>query len=214
MRKPRQRRSKRHQFFSLYSCKIHFALNFSNIEVYINNQQIYNSNGLHAQKSYISNNFKEAISENKRVFHCNWYDYGEISDEIMEASLSENFFTKRMKMLDRHDSFRYGELGVNFFSTSEMLHPNMKIRLRLIRTRPIYFLISLGVVDCSLYTRRTALKEDYHKKGMDMLAYTPVEFIYTETLTKTFIVPARQNRFIQENSSNKQTSSSLAFCSN
>ena len=39
----------------------------SNIEVYINNQQIYNSNGLYAQKSYISNNFKGAISEYKIV---------------------------------------------------------------------------------------------------------------------------------------------------
>ena len=30
---------------------------FSNVEVYINNQQMYNSNGLYAHKSYISNNF-------------------------------------------------------------------------------------------------------------------------------------------------------------
>ena len=36
---------------------------FSNVEVYINNQQIYNSNGLYAQISYISNIFKGAISE-------------------------------------------------------------------------------------------------------------------------------------------------------
>ena len=39
---------------------------FSNVEVYINNQQIYNSNGLYAHKSYISNNFKTAISDYKR----------------------------------------------------------------------------------------------------------------------------------------------------
>ena len=31
---------------------------FSNVEVYINNRQIYNSNGLYAHNSYISNNFK------------------------------------------------------------------------------------------------------------------------------------------------------------
>ena len=31
---------------------------FSNVEVYINNQQVNNSNGLHAHKSYLSNNFK------------------------------------------------------------------------------------------------------------------------------------------------------------
>ena len=36
---------------------------FSNVEVYITNQQIYNSNGPYAHKSYISNNFKTAISE-------------------------------------------------------------------------------------------------------------------------------------------------------
>ena len=34
---------------------------------------------------------------------------------------------------------------------------------------------------------------------MDMLAYTPVEFNYLETLAQTFIIPARQNQFIQEN---------------
>ena len=59
--------------------------------------------------------------------------------------------------------------------------------------------VSLGIVDCSLYTRRIALKDDYHKKRMDMLAYAPVEYNYLETLAKTFIIPARQNQFIQEN---------------
>ena len=34
---------------------------------------------------------------------------------------------------------------------------------------------------------------------MDMHAYTPVEFNYLETLAKTFIIPARQNQFNQEN---------------
>ena len=45
----------------------------SNLEVYINNQQIYNSHGLYAHKSYISNNFKAAISEHKGVLHFEGY---------------------------------------------------------------------------------------------------------------------------------------------
>ena len=75
----------------------------------------------------------------------------------------------------------------------------MKIRLRLFRARPNFYIvgdnpnISHGIVDCSHYTRRIALKHDYHKKRMDMLAYAPVEFNYLETLAKTFIIPARQN---------------------
>ena len=145
--------------------------------------------------------------------HCEGYDYEEFSDEYMEAPLSEPFFTRRMKVLSRPDGFMlYGKLGNlrdEFFSTSELLYPNMKIRLRLIRARPNFYMISdnpnvsLGIVDCSLHTRRIALKDDYQKKQMDMLAYTPVEFNYLETLAKTFIIPARQNHFIQENFFNK-----------
>ena len=111
----------------------------------------------------------------------------------MEASLSEPFFARRMKMLSRPDGFMlYGKLGVDFLSTSELLHPNMTVRLRLIRARPNFYKISdnpnisLVIVDCSLYIRRIALKDDYHKKRMDMLAYTPVEFNYLETLCKDF----------------------------
>ena len=158
---------------------------FSNVEVYINNQQIYNSNGLYAHKSYISSNFKGAISEYKWVLLCEGYDYEECPDEIMEGPLSEPFFTRRMKLLSSPDGFMlYGKLGFDFFPTSELLYPNMKVRLRLIRARPNFYMVSdnpnvsLGIVDCSLYTRRIALKDDYHKKRMDMLAYTPVEFNY------------------------------------
>ena len=68
---------------------------FPNVEVYINNQQIHNYNALYEHKSYISNNFKEAISENKGVLRCEGYDYEESLDEIMEAPLSEPFFTRR-----------------------------------------------------------------------------------------------------------------------
>ena len=81
----------------------------------------------------------------------------------------------------------------------------MKVRLRLIRARPNFYMIidnpnvSIGIVDCSLYTRSIALTDDYHKKRMDMLAYTASQFNYLETLAKTFIIPARQNQFIQEN---------------
>ena len=179
---------------------------FSNVEVYIKNQQIYKSNGLYAHKSYISNNFKGTISEHEGVLHCEWYNYEEFISENMEAPLSDPFFTRRLKMLSRPDSFvLYGQLGVNFCSTSELLYQKMRIRLRLIRARPNFYIISdntnvsHGIVDCSLYTRRIALKDDYHKKRMDISAYTPVEFKYLEIFAKTFIIPARQNQFIQEN---------------
>ena len=107
----------------------------------------------------------------------------------MEAPLPELIFTKQMKMISLPDGFMlYGKLGVDFFCISELLYPNIKSRLRLIRARPNFYRISdnpnvgLGIVDCSLYTRRTALKVDYHKKQTDMFADSPVAFNYLETL--------------------------------
>ena len=112
-----------------------------------------------------------AFSENKGVLHCEGYHYEEIFDEVMQTLMSEPFFTKRMEMLSRPDGFiLYGKLGVDFFSTPEFLCPNTKIGSRMIRARPKFYIIidnlniSLGIVDCSLYTHRIALKDDYHMK--------------------------------------------------
>ena len=154
---------------------------FLNVDVYINNQQIYNSNGLYAHKSYNSNNFKGAITEYKGVLHCEDYDYEQDPQDISHP-LTDPFFTRKMKLLSRPDGFMlYAKLGIDFFSTSELLYPNKKISRRLIRARPSSYMISdnpnvsVGTVDCSLYTRRIALKDDYHKKRSDMLFYALVE---------------------------------------
>ena len=193
---------------------------FPNVEVYINNQPIYNSNGFYAHKSYISKNFKGAITEFNGVLHCEGYDYEQDPEDIANP-LPDPFFTRRMKLLSRPDGFvLYGKLGIDFFSTSELLYPNMKIRLRLIRARPNFYRISdnpnvsLGNVDCSLYTRRIALKDDYHKTRMDMLAYAPEEYNYLETLAKTFIIPVTQNQFIQENNFNNAPIRRVAIAMN
>ena len=96
----------------------------------------------------------------------------------------------------------------------------METRLRLSRARPNFYMISdnpnvsLGNVNCSLYTRRIALKDDYHKKRMDMLAYAPVEHNYLETLAKTFNIPAKQKQFIQENIFNNATIRRVAITMN
>ena len=114
----------------------------------------------------------------------------------------------------------YGKLGIDFFSTSELLYPNMKSRLRLIRARPNFYMISdnpnvrLGIVGFSLYTRRIDLEDDYHKKRMHMLTYAPVDYNYLETWALTFIILARQNQFIQENILNKAPIRRIAIAMN
>ena len=161
---------------------------FSNVEVYINNQQIYNSNGLYAHKPYISNNFKAAICEYKGVLLCEGYDYEQDPEDISNP-LPDPFFTRRMKLLSKPDGFMlYGKLGIDFFSTYELLYPNMKIILRLIRARPNFYMISdnsnvsLGIVDCSLCTRRIALKDDYHKKRLSQKTHSGINNLISDKL--------------------------------
>ena len=145
---------------------------FSNGESYINNHQIYNSNGLYAYKSHISSIFKSQIktlSDYKLVLHCEGYDNEEDPENLVKGP----FFTRRMKLYSKPDGFvLYGKLGIDFLTSSELLYPNMKVRIRLIRAPPHFYMISenpnvsLGIVDCSLYTRCVMLKEDYHKNRM------------------------------------------------
>ena len=72
----------------------------------------------------------------------------------------------------------------------------------------------LGIFAFSLYTRRLALKDDYHRKRIDMLAYTPVEFESLETLAKTSTIPGSQNQFIQENTFNNAPVRRIAIAMN
>ena len=140
---------------------------FSNAGLYINNHQIYISDGFYAHKSHISNNFKITLSDYKGVLRCEGYDYEEDPENLVEGPS----FTRIMKLYSRPDGFMlYGKLGIDFLTTSELRYLNMKVRIRLIRARPISYMISenpnvsLVIVDRSLYTRRFMLKEDYHKK--------------------------------------------------
>ena len=114
---------------------------FSNAELYINNHQIYISNGLYAQKSHISNKFKSTMSDYKGVLHCEGYDYEGGPENFLECRMS--FFTRRKKLYSRPDGFMlYGELGIDFLTTSELIYPNMKLKIRLIRARPKFHMLS------------------------------------------------------------------------
>ena len=63
--------------------------------------------------------------------------------------------------------------------------------------------VGLGIVDCSLYTHPIALEDDYHQKRRDMLAYTPVEFNYSETKVESFIIPTKKTSSFRKKVSTK-----------
>ena len=59
--------------------------------------------------------------------------------------------------------------------------------------------VSLKVVDCSLFTRRVLVAEPNYQHLQWNLEREPAHYNYMETIARTFIIPSRQNQFIQEN---------------
>ena len=110
----------------------------------------------------------------------------------MDASSSESLFTTKTKL--------NGKMGVDFFFTFELLHPNMRASLQLIAARTSFWWISgspevsLRIFDSWLYTRRISLRNENHNETIDMLAYTSVRLKYLETLSETRIIPVKQNQ--------------------
>ena len=58
--------------------------------------------------------------------------------------------------------------------------------------------ISLKIVDCSLFTQRTLVAGPNHQYLQGNLEREPAQYNYMETIARTFIIPSRQNHFIQE----------------
>ena len=69
-----------------------------------------------------------------------------------------------------------------------------------------------GIVDFLLYNRRIALKDDYQRKSMNMLAYISVELNYFGTLAKMFVIPAKEKQLLQENFFKQCSHSSNRYC--
>ena len=99
----------------------------------------------------------------------------------------------------------YGKLALDLFQCEKLLLPNSKVRLKLICTRPTFYMISynprfsLRVLDCSLFTRRVVVNEVYHQTIKYQLTHQPACYNFMETIARTFFIPSGQNQFIQEN---------------
>ena len=173
---------------------------FSNCEVYLNNQQVYNSNGLYAHKAFISNEFNSTMSSNDGILHCHGYEM-----EINPRDFEEDPFYERQVHLNSRPMTFYGKLAIDLLTCDKLLLPNTKVRLKLIRARPNFYMISdnphvsMRITDCSLFTRRVVVAEQFHSMIEYQLIHQPALYNFMETVARTFIIPSQQNQFIQEN---------------
>ena len=152
---------------------------------------VYNANGLYPHKAQISNEFNSSAVSNKGILE----DYPEAFDMYP--------FTDRANALGSGITFSlYGRLAIDLFTCEKLLLPKTKVRIKLIRARPNFYMlsdnpnISLKIVDCSLFTRRILVAEPNHQYLQWNLEREPAHYNYVETIARTFIIPSRQNQFI------------------
>ena len=189
---------------------------FSNCEVYLNNQQVYNSNGLYGHKALISNEFNASTMNNEGILACHGYEFEKDPSDYEKSP----FIDREEELLLKDGVTLYGKLAIDLFQCEKLLLPNTKIRLKLIRARPNFYMISynphvsLRVLDCSLFTRRVVVNEVYHQTIKYQLTHQPACYNFMETIARTFIVPSGQNQFIQENVFNNAPIRRIAIAMN
>ena len=173
---------------------------FSNLEVYFNNEQVYTSNGLYAHKSFLSNEFSGTQGTKDSISVCQGYLYEKDPHDVDDEA-----FQERKKVGLKEEIVCYGRLHADVFTCDKLLLPNVNVRIKLIRSRPSFYLISdldnvqAKIIEASIFTRQVAVDDSYFGKIKSTLAVEPARYNYFEQIPKTYIIPRGQNQFIQEN---------------
>ena len=84
---------------------------FSNCEVYLNNQQVYNSNGLYGHTALISNEFNASTRNNKGILAFHGYEF-EKEPSVYGKS---PFIDREEELLLKNGSTYCGKLAIDLF---------------------------------------------------------------------------------------------------
>ena len=132
---------------------------------------------------------------------CHGYEIEKEPSDFEKSS----FIDREEELLLKNGTTYYGKLAIDLFQCEKLLLSNTKVRLKLIRARPNFYMIfynpqvSLKVIYCFLFTRRVVVNEVNHQTIKYQLTYQPACYNFMETIARTFIIPSEQNQFIQEN---------------
>ena len=179
---------------------------FSNCEVYFNNTIVYSANRLYLRRAKISNEFNSSAVSHEAILACHGYSF----EEHLEA-FDMYLFTGRANSLGSGITFLlHGRLANDMFTCEKKLLPKTKVRIKLCEN-PI---VCLKIVDCSPFMRRILVAEPNHQNLQWNLESEPAHYNNMETIARIFIIPSRQNQFIQENVFNKTPIRRIAVAMN
>ena len=188
----------------------------SNCEVYLNNQKW--TTQMVSMDTRLQ--FPVKLMLQRKVMRVFWL----VMDTNLKKKLSNHerspFIDREEELLLKNGSTYYGKLAIDLFRREKLLLPNTKVRLKFIRARPNFCMISynpqvsLNVLDCSLFTGRAVVNDAYHQTIKYQLTHQPACYNFMETIARTFVIPSGQNQFTQENVFNNALNRRVAIPTN
>ncbi len=190
---------------------------FKNCEVFVNQQSISESNGLYAHKAYVETEWSYSAGS-KNTFIAT-QGYGHVSNPNEYASHTK---AGRMTATRKSQTLNlYGPLAIDFFAKGSLKLTGKKMLIKLVRSSPKFVLFAIGesanetynvvIEKAALIVEKKILRENSHNSITKTLALTNAQYNFHETLLKTFIMPANQNSFKQEDIFNAEPIRRLAI---
>ena len=105
---------------------------------FFNSTIVYNAKGLYPNKAQRSKEFNSSALSNKRLLACHGYNFEEYP-EVFDMYP----FTDRANSLGSGISFLlYDRLAIDLFICEKLILPKTKVRIKLIRARPNFYMLS------------------------------------------------------------------------
>ena len=90
----------------------------------------------------------------------------------------------------------YGPLAIGLIACETLLLPNFKLRLKLIRSSPAFYMIDTGgltsealILEACLFTRQVAISDNWMRSFKSRLLREPAVFYYNEELYQRLSFP-------------------------
>ena len=89
---------------------------FSNCELFLNNQQVYNSNGLYGHKALISIEFNASTRNNESFLACYGYKFEKEPSDFEKSP----FIDQEEELLLKNGTTYYGKLAIDLFQCEKL----------------------------------------------------------------------------------------------
>ena len=187
---------------------------FSHVEMFLNGKLISSSNNNYHHLAFIETELTTDIGSKLTWAPCQGYRYrakAKSSQEVKEKALAE---------IRRGDQFNlelYGAPHIDFLDCERLLLPGVTLHLRFYRSPNNCAFESVGtwsaadikrvdqtpysvvIEKASLFVNKVVLSDSVKVSIDRALTKSPAVYPYIESLTKSFIIQARQNCFVKEN---------------